>query len=48
MKHSLKHSLKDRDIQGVQALISAVTNIRDDLALEDIQTLFLDWMERVS
>jgi hypothetical protein len=42
----MKHSLKDREIQGVQALISALTDIWDDVTFEDVQTVFLDWMER--
>jgi histone-lysine N-methyltransferase SETMAR len=44
----MKHSLKDREIQAVQALISALTNIWDDLTFEDVQAVFLDWMERLS
>jgi histone-lysine N-methyltransferase SETMAR len=44
----MKHSLKDRKIQGVQGLISERTDIWDDLTFEDVQTVFLDWMERLS
>jgi hypothetical protein len=44
----MKHSLKDREIQGVRALISALGNSRDDLTFEDVQTIFLDWMKRIS
>jgi hypothetical protein len=38
----MMHSLKYREIQGVQALINALTNIRDDLTFEDVQAIFLD------
>jgi hypothetical protein len=38
----MKHSLKDREVQEVQALISAPTNIKDDLTFEDIHAVFLD------
>jgi transposase len=44
----MKHRLKDRDIQGVQALIGTLTDILDDLTFEDVQAVFLDWMERLS
>jgi hypothetical protein len=44
----MKHSLKDREIQGVQALISGLTDIWDDLTFEDVQIVFLDLMERLS
>jgi hypothetical protein len=44
----MKHNLKDREIQEIQALISALTSIRDDLTFEDVQVVFLDWMERLS
>jgi hypothetical protein len=38
----MKHSLKDREIERVQALISALTDIWDDFIFEDIQAVFLD------
>jgi hypothetical protein len=44
----MKHSLKDREMQRVQALTSALTNMRDDLIFEDVQVVFLDWMEQPS
>jgi hypothetical protein len=44
----VKHSLKDREIQGLQALISALRDNWDDLIFEDVQAVFLDWMERLS
>jgi hypothetical protein len=44
----MKHCLKDREIHGVQALISALTDISNDLTFEDVQAVFLDWMERLS
>jgi histone-lysine N-methyltransferase SETMAR len=44
----MKHCLKDREIHGVQALISALTDILSDLTFEDVQAFFLDWMERSS
>jgi hypothetical protein len=44
----MKHSLKDRKIQGVQALLSALTDVWDDLTFEDVPAVFLDWMERLS
>jgi hypothetical protein len=33
---------------GVQALISALKDKWDHFAFEDIQAVFLDWMERLS
>jgi hypothetical protein len=44
----MKHILKDREIQGIQALISALTDIWDDLAFKDVQVVFLDLTERLS
>jgi histone-lysine N-methyltransferase SETMAR len=45
----MKHSLKNCKIQGVQALISALTEIWNDLTFEDVHAGFLDWMtERLS
>jgi hypothetical protein len=44
----MKHCLKDRDIHGVQALISALTDIWNNLTFKDVQAVFLDWMERLS
>jgi hypothetical protein len=44
----MKHNLKDRGIQAIHALISALTNIRDGFIFEDVQGAFLDWMERLS
>jgi hypothetical protein len=43
----IKHSLNDREIQEVQALISALTNIGDDFTFEDVKAVFLNWMERL-
>jgi hypothetical protein len=42
---AMKHSLKDREIQGFYALISGLENISDDLTFEDVQVVFLDWMD---
>jgi hypothetical protein len=44
----MKHRLKDREIHGIQALISALTDIWNDLTFEDVQVVFLDWIERLS
>jgi hypothetical protein len=44
----MKHSLKDREIRAVQGLISALTNLWDDITFEDVQVVFLDWMELIS
>jgi hypothetical protein len=44
----MKHSLKDREMQGVQALIRGLTDIWDHLTFEDVQIVFLDWMGRFS
>jgi hypothetical protein len=44
----MKYSLKDREIQEIQTLISALTDIWDDLTFEKVQAAFLDWMERLS
>jgi hypothetical protein len=44
----MRHSLKHREIQEIEALITALTDIRDDLTFEDVQGVFLDWMERLS
>jgi hypothetical protein len=44
----IKHSLNDREIQRVQALISELTDIRDDVTFEDVQAVFLDWVEWLS
>jgi hypothetical protein len=43
----MTRSLKNREIQVVQALISAPTDIWDDLTFEHVQAVFLDWMERL-
>jgi hypothetical protein len=37
----IKHSLKDREIQVVQTVISALTDIWNDLTFEDVQAVFL-------
>jgi histone-lysine N-methyltransferase SETMAR len=44
----MKHNLKDREIRAVQTLITALSKIWNDLHFEDVQAVFLDWMERLS
>jgi hypothetical protein len=44
----MKHCLKDREIHGVQALISVLADIWNDPTFENFQAIFLDWMERLS
>jgi hypothetical protein len=42
----MKHSLKAREIRAIQDLISPLANLWDDLTFEDVQAVFLDWMEQ--
>jgi hypothetical protein len=44
----LKEKLKDRQLRGVQSLHQAITNLWDELTLENIQAVFLEWMNRLS
>jgi hypothetical protein len=44
----MKHRVKDREIHGIQALISALTDIWNDITFEYIQAVFLDWMGQLS
>jgi hypothetical protein len=44
----LKEKLKDRQLRGVQSLRQAITDLWDEPTFEDIQAVFLEWMNRLS
>jgi hypothetical protein len=44
----LKEKLKDRQLRAVQSLHQAITDLRDELTFEDLQAVFLEWMNRLS
>jgi hypothetical protein len=44
----LKKKLKDRYLRGVQSRRQAITNLWDELTFEDVQAVFLEWMNRLS
>jgi hypothetical protein len=43
-----KGQLKDRQSRGVQSLYQVITNLWDELNFEDVQAVFLEWMNRLS
>jgi histone-lysine N-methyltransferase SETMAR len=44
----LKEKLKDRQSRGVQPLHQVITDLWDELTLEDVQAVFLEWMNHLS
>jgi hypothetical protein len=44
----LKEKLKDRQIRGVQSFHPSITHLWDEPTFEDIQTVFLERMNRMS
>jgi hypothetical protein len=44
----LKEKLKDRQLRRVQSLHQAITDLWDELTFEDVQAVFLEWMNRLS
>jgi transposase len=43
----LKEKIKDRVFRSEQHILAAITRTRNELAFEDIQRVFLNWMERL-
>jgi hypothetical protein len=44
----MKEKLKDRQLRGIQSLHRAITDLWDELIFEDVQAVFLEWMNRLS
>jgi hypothetical protein len=44
----LKEKLKERQLRGVQSLHQAIPDLWDELTFEDVQAVFLEWMNRLS
>jgi hypothetical protein len=44
----LKEKFKDRPLRGVQSLHQAIADLWDELTFEDVQAVFLEWMNRLS
>jgi hypothetical protein len=44
----MKEKFRDRQLRGVQSLHQAITDLWDETTLEDVQTVFLEWMNRLS
>jgi histone-lysine N-methyltransferase SETMAR len=44
----LKEKLKDRQLHGVQSLHQAITELWDAPTFEELQAVFLEWMNRLS
>jgi histone-lysine N-methyltransferase SETMAR len=44
----LKEELKDRQLRAVQFLYQAITGLWDEPTFEDVQGVFLEWMNRLS
>jgi hypothetical protein len=44
----LKEKLRDRRLGWVQSFRQAITDLWDELTFEDVQTVFLEWMNRRS
>jgi hypothetical protein len=44
----LKEKFKDRQLREVQSLHQAITEMWDELTFEDIQAVFLKWMNHLS
>jgi hypothetical protein len=42
----LKKNIKDRVFQVVEEVITAVHRVWDDLTLDDLQSVFFNWIER--
>jgi hypothetical protein len=42
----LKQKIKDRVFQTVEEIIIAVDRVWDELTLEDLQSVFFNWIER--
>jgi hypothetical protein len=43
----LKENLKDRQLRGVHSLDQAIPDLCDELTFEDVQAVFLEWMNRL-
>jgi hypothetical protein len=44
----LKEKLRDRQLRGIQSLHHAITYLWDELTIEDIRAVFLEWINRRS
>jgi hypothetical protein len=44
----LKKRLRDRQLPEVQSLQQAITDLRDELTFEDVEAVFLEWMNCLS
>jgi hypothetical protein len=44
----LNEKLKDRRLRGVQSLHQVITDLSDELTFEDVQAVFLEWMNHLS
>jgi hypothetical protein len=42
----LKQKIKDREFSGVEEIMNAVQEIWREVALERLQSVFFDWIER--
>jgi hypothetical protein len=43
----LKQKIKDRVFQIVEEMMTAVHRVWDELTLDDLQTIFFNWIERL-
>jgi hypothetical protein len=43
----LKQKIKDRVFQAVEEIMTAVYRAWDELTLEDLQSIFFNWIERL-
>jgi hypothetical protein len=44
----LNKRLRDHRLRGVQSLHQAITNLWDELTFEDVEAVFLEWMNCLS
>jgi hypothetical protein len=44
----VKEKIKDREFCSAQAIVRSVSDAWSDLTLEDIQRVFLEWMDRLT
>jgi hypothetical protein len=43
----LKHQMTDRQLQNPKKILEKVTELWDEVAFEELQNVFLAWMERL-
>jgi len=44
---TLKHRMTDRQLQSPKEILDAVTELWDEVTFEELQNVFLAWMERL-